>query len=45
MANPVQRWKALDKGDRSFIVGSIVAPIVIWWFYYGREKYGTKGLK
>ncbi len=45
MANPVDRWNAIEKGDRAFIIGSLVAPLAIWWFYTGRHKYGTKGLK
>lgn len=45
MANPLERWKAIKVDDRAFLVGTIVAPIAVWWFYFGRKKYGTKGLK
>lgn len=45
MTNPVSLWKGIDKGDRAFIVGSIIAPIVVWWIYQGRQKYGTKGMR
>ncbi len=35
----------LDKSDKAFFVGSIVVPLVIWWYFYGRQKYGMKGMK
>lgn len=45
MRSPVQRWNAIEKSDRAFMIGSIIAPLAIWWFYFGREKYSTKGIK
>lgn len=35
----------LDKDDKAFMVGTILAPIIVWWLFYGRRKYGTKGMK
>lgn len=45
MANPIDRWNALEKGDRAFLLGSILTPFAIWWYFSARHKYGTKGLK
>jgi len=45
MANPKQIWTGLDKSDRAWLVGTVVAPIAVWWFYHGRNKYGTRGMK
>jgi len=45
MATPVERWNALQNGDKAFIVGTVITPIVVWWYFTGRKKYGTKGLK
>jgi hypothetical protein len=41
----IRRWNALDNGDKAFFVGSLIAPIMVWWYFTGRKKYGTKGLK
>lgn len=35
----------LDNQDKQFILASIVAPLVIWWFFTGRKKYSTKGMR
>ncbi len=43
--NPVNIWKTLDKSDRYMLVSSIFVPLVVWWFYIGRTKYGTKGMR
>jgi hypothetical protein len=45
MRSPLTLWNGIEHSDRAFIVGSVIAPIFVWWFYYGRQKYGTKGMK
>lgn len=37
--------KALDTPDRAFFVGTVITPIVVWWLFYGRKKYGMKGMR
>lgn len=43
--NPAARWKSIDKNDRYMLLSSIIVPITFWWFYIGRNKYGTKGMR
>lgn len=43
--NPISIWKGLDRSDRYMIVSSVVAPILVWWFYTGRHKYSSKGMR
>lgn len=45
MANPIQMWKGIDKGDRYMLLSSIVIPVLFWWYYVGRNRYGTKGMR
>jgi len=45
MANPIERWKGIEKGDRYMLLSSIVVPLLFWWYYIGHKRYGTKGLK
>lgn len=45
MTNPISMWKGIDKNDRYMLLSSIVVPILFWWFYVGRNKYGTKGMR
>lgn len=45
MATPKDMWKGIDKNDRYMLLSSMVVPVAFWWFYIGRKKYGTKGLK
>jgi hypothetical protein len=33
----------LDKHDRYFFLASVLVPVLLWWFFYGREKYSLKG--
>jgi plastocyanin domain-containing protein len=39
----------MDKSDRQFLIstciGSLIAPLLVWWFLTGRHKYSTKGMK
>jgi hypothetical protein len=41
MINPMH----MDKGDKQFLVGTIIAPIIVWWYFNGRKKYSVKGMK
>jgi hypothetical protein len=43
--NPIALWQGMPKSDRYMLVSSVIAPLVIWWFYIGRTKYGMKGMK
>jgi len=45
MATPVDMWKGLEKNDRYMILSGVVIPLAFWWFYIGRSRYGTKGMK
>jgi hypothetical protein len=33
----------LDKHDR-YTVASIAAGFVVWWIFFGKAKYWTKGM-
>jgi hypothetical protein len=39
----------MDKGDKQFLIstciGSLVAPLLVWWYLTGRHKYSVKGMK
>lgn len=39
------KLRSLDKSDKQFMVATIIAPVVVWWYFSGRRKYGTKGMK
>lgn len=41
MINPLK----MERGDKQFFLASIVAPLVIWWYFTGRNKYSAKGMK
>jgi hypothetical protein len=45
MATPKDVWKGIDRGDRYMLLSSMIVPVLFWWFYIGRKKYGTKGMK
>lgn len=34
----------LDSSDKQFFIASIVVPIILWWLFTGRKKYGVKGM-
>lgn len=42
MINPI---KGLAKEDKAFFAGTVIAPIVVWWLFYGRKRYAMKGMK
>lgn len=44
MPTPIARWKGLDRNDRMFFVGSVLAPLAVW-FIYKSHKYSTKGMR
>lgn len=35
----------MDRDDKSFFVGTVIAPIIVWWIFYGRKRYSAKGMK
>jgi hypothetical protein len=38
------KLRHLDNEDKAYFAGAVLAPIIVWWFYTGRKKYGTKGM-
>jgi hypothetical protein len=40
MINPMH----MDRQDKQFVLGAIVAPLLVWWFITGRRKYSAKGM-
>jgi hypothetical protein len=41
----VIKFQHMDDGDKAFLLGSVMLPIFVWWYFNGRKKYGAKGLK
>ena len=39
------KLRGIDNDDKAYLVGTIVAPIVVWWFFFGRKTYGVGGMK
>jgi hypothetical protein len=39
------KLRHMESDDKRFFVASIVIPIGVWWYFTGRKKYGTKGMK
>jgi hypothetical protein len=39
------KLRSLDDSDKAYFAGAIIAPIVVWWFFTGRKKYGVRGMK
>lgn len=35
----------MDKSDKQFFIASIMVPLLIWWWFTGRHKYGMKGMR
>ncbi len=35
----------MDNSDKQFMIASICVPLLLWWLFTGRKKYGTKGMK
>lgn len=35
---------SLDSDDKRFFIAAIVVPLILWWVFTGRKKYGTKGM-
>lgn len=45
MISPARMWNALEKSDRYTLLSGVIIPLMFWWFYIGRERYGMKGMK
>lgn len=39
------KFSGMDSSDKQFFLASILAPIAVWWFFRGRKKYSTGGMK
>lgn len=35
----------LDNEDLLYILASVVAPLLLWWFIRGEKRYSTKGMR
>lgn len=36
----------MDKSDRYFLASSVIVPLIVWWLFIGRTKYGApRGMK
>lgn len=38
------KYPMLDTNDRYYFLATILVPLVLWWIYIGRRKYGVKGM-
>lgn len=36
--------KHMDTSDKQFFMAAVIAPVIAWWVFIGRKKYGTKGM-
>jgi len=41
----MMKFSTMDTSDKQFFVAGILAPILAWWFFHGRKKYSTGGMK
>jgi hypothetical protein len=41
----MMKLQHIDTADKQFFIASILIPLCIWWFFTGRKKYSTKGMK
>lgn len=39
------KFSEIDKRDKQFLIGAILAPLAVWWFFHARDKYSAKGMK
>lgn len=37
--------KDMPRDDQMFLIGTIITPILVWWFFVGRNRYSAKGMK
>lgn len=44
MATPKDVWIGMDKNHKYFIA-SVIATIAVWWGFYGKSSYKTKGMR
>ena len=35
--------KLLDSNDRYWLLATVIAPLLLWWFFIGSKKYSLKG--
>lgn len=35
----------MDYDDKRFFITTVLLPIAAWWYFIGRKRYGTKGMK
>jgi len=35
----------MENSDKQFFAAAVVAPLIAWWLFIGRKKYGVKGMK
>lgn len=35
----------LDSDDKKFFIASVLVPLILWWVFTGRKKYGMKGMR
>lgn len=33
----------MDKNDKYFLLATIIVPLVLWWMFFGHDKYSLKG--
>jgi hypothetical protein len=41
----MMKLPSLDRNDKQFFIAAILVPIIMWWVFTGRQKYGTKGMR
>lgn len=45
MIDTVKAWaKSVDKNDAQFLLSTLFG-IALWWFFVGRKRYGTRGMR
>lgn len=32
-----------DRKDRYFLLTTVVVPLILWWMFFGKDKYSLKG--
>lgn len=39
------KLEGMQPSDKQFFVASIIAPLLVWWYFTGRKRYSVKGMK
>lgn len=39
------KLRDIKDDDKQFLLGAIVAPLIIWTYFVYRKRYSTKGMK